>query len=229
MALSPIAHVGLAEETYARLREAIFAGDFEPTDKLDIPKLAELFGISRQPVKDALARLSTEGLVVIVPRKGTYVRPINSEDAINILNARLMMELWAVSHAKTVGPELLAPMAEIVRRMHDTIQASDFDFSTYNELDILFHEHIVMLANNPEIFRSYRALHSHYVTARYYYNRLDKSIRSDDDHRRILIALQRGDLNQAGVIVETHIVTGIEGILAMRNADQDREREEKQP
>lgn len=218
MALTPISHIGLAEETYARLRDAIFTGDFEPDDKLDISKLAERFGISRQPVTDALARLSTEGLVVIAPRKGTYVRPVSTEDAINILNARLMMELWAVAHAKKMTPEILNAMEELVDRMHDAIQSPGFDFSNYNESDILFHEHLVMLADNPEILRSYKALHSHYVTARYYYKRLDKSISSDDDHRRILVCLQRLELDEACDIVEHHIQSGINGIAHMAQA-----------
>lgn len=215
MALTVIEHVGLAEETYTRLRDAIFAGDFEPTDKLDIPGLAELFGISRQPIKDALARLSIEGLVVIVPRKGTYVRPVSTEDATNILNARLMMEMWAVAHAKKITPAILDMMTGLVERMRDAMQSTQFDFNSYNESDILFHEHLVMLADNPEILRSYKALHSHYVTARYYYRRLDKSIASDDDHCRILACLRRLELDEACGIVEHHIQSGINGIVQM--------------
>jgi DNA-binding GntR family transcriptional regulator len=215
MVLSPIAHVGLAEETYGRLRDAIFAGEFQPTDKLDIPRLAELFGISTQPVKDALAKLSTEGLVVIVPRKGTYVRTVTKEDAINILNARLMMETWAISHARAVTEVFLENLAQVIETMRAAIQSADFDFSSYNESDMFFHEQLVMLADNPEILRSYKALHSHYVTARYYYKRLDKSIASDDDHRRIWECLRNQQLNEACTIVERHIQAGIDGIARM--------------
>lgn len=212
VALTSIEHIGLAEEAYGRLRDAIFAGEFEPTEKLDIPKLADSFGISRQPIKDALARLSTEGLVIIVPRRGTYVRPVNVEDAVNILNARLMMETWAVGHAKTVSQEQLDILERLAEQMRQVIRASEFDFSAYNESDMLFHEHLVMLADNPEILRSYRALHSHYVTARYYYKRLDKSIASDDDHRRILACLKVHELQEACRIIEQHIEAGIHGI-----------------
>lgn len=215
MTLTTIAHVGLADETYTRLRDAIFAGDFEPDEKLDIAKLAELFGISRQPIKDALARLNTEGLVVIAPRRGTYVRPVNTADAINILNARLMMETWAVAHAKKVTGNVVDLLAGTVESMRQAIDAPEFDFSRYNEADIFFHEGLVMLADNPEILRSYKALHSHYVTARYYYKRLDKSMSSDDDHRRILECLRRSDLYEACSIIEHHIQAGINGIAHM--------------
>lgn len=215
MVLSPIEHVGLAEETYSRLRDAIFAGEFQPTDKLDIPHLAELFGISKQPVKDAVARLSTEGLVVIVPRKGTYVRPVTKEDAVNILNARLMMETWAIAHARPISPSVLEDMAQLIETMHAAIRSSEFDFGSYNECDMQFHEQLVMLAENPEILRSYKALHSHYVTARYYYKRLDKSIASDDDHQQIWKCLSKHQLAQACSIVEHHIQTGIDGIVRM--------------
>ena len=89
----------LTQQVYNILREKIIGRIYTPGDKLDIHKLAEDFGVSRSPVKDAINQLVHDGLIEIIPRKGTYVTQLNFTDFIEVLDARLMIELWAAKHA----------------------------------------------------------------------------------------------------------------------------------
>ena len=95
--MKPIIQERLVDEVYQRLRELIFQNSYVPGQRLDIERIAEQLGISRQPVVEAINRLAREGLLVIRPRVGTFVRKLSSQDVHEILETRLMIELFALS------------------------------------------------------------------------------------------------------------------------------------
>ena len=98
MFLTRVERGGLAGDVYQRIRDAIFSGELTAGARLDVRELSEALGVSSQPVKEALSRLSLEGLVVIRPRVGTFVRTLVDADIDHILDARLMIETFAVTH-----------------------------------------------------------------------------------------------------------------------------------
>ncbi len=217
--MEPITPIAISEESYERIRNAIFEGVFKPGQRLDVGRIAKEFGISKQPVKDAINRLELEGLVTIKPRSGSFVRSINKKDIHNILQVRLMIETFAVANIEKDKLKTTLPaMADCIANMEEILKNSPFEFLKYNECDIAFHEQIVSLANNPELIRSYRLLHSHYLTAWGYYSKAySRAIVADKEHGDIFNSLVERDFQTAQAIVQSHIQTAEAGLENLWN------------
>src|SRR6185312_14590413 len=89
----------LWERVVAALRRAIIVGELEPGSHLKEPVLAARFGVSRLPIREAIAQLDHEGLVRIEPRRGAFVIGLTEHDISDIYECRLMLELAAVRRA----------------------------------------------------------------------------------------------------------------------------------
>src|SRR3984893_8789589 len=81
------------------LREAILTGRYAPGSRLVQDDLAETFGMSRIPLREALRRLEGEGLVVISPNRGAIVRPLAPKDVVDLYDLRLALESLALRRA----------------------------------------------------------------------------------------------------------------------------------
>ena len=80
------------EAAYGHLRDSILRGSLLPGTRISEPNLAEQLGISRTPVREALQRLSQEGLVELTPAKGARVRVLSAEEVREVYEARAMLE-----------------------------------------------------------------------------------------------------------------------------------------
>ena len=214
MHVTQVRHILISDDVYKRLRDAIFSGELGSGERLDIRRLADEFGVSNQPVKEALNRLALEGLVSIKPRSGTFVRTLTLADIHHILDARLMIETFAVSAISDPDPALLAALGAKAAELKRSAHEQPFQLGHYNETDIDFHETLVQMSENPELLRLYRSLHSHFVTARVYFvTALEKTLANEDDHQHIYQALVHRDIAQARNIVKRHISDAKEGIV----------------
>src|SRR5437588_11613580 len=100
------------------LRQAIVLGHLEQGVHLKEPALAQRFGVSRLPVREAIAQLEREGLVRIEPRRGAFVIGVTEEDISDIYACRLMLETEAVRRAaRRVTPDALAELEKHVDQM----------------------------------------------------------------------------------------------------------------
>src|SRR5690348_11990924 len=106
-----IEHSDLTTKVYQWLKERILHHAFLPGDKLDVKQLADDLGVSRTPVKDAVNRLTSEGLVVLRSRRGTYVATLAPSDVRDLMEARLMIETWAVG--RVTAAEMVAAAAAV--------------------------------------------------------------------------------------------------------------------
>lgn len=209
----PLRRVAITADVYQSLRDAIFSGELRAGERLDVQRLASAFEVSNQPVKEALNRLALEGLVVIKPRSGTFVRSLSVEEMDQILDARLMIESFAVRNMKPPTEEELARLDLLANRLAEIANRSPFAYLKYNENDIEFHETLVGLAKNAELLRLYRSLHSHYVTARAYFSSAqEKALANESDHEEIVRAIGQSDSTRAVALVESHIFSAKRGI-----------------
>lgn len=216
MYLELIRRSSITDDAYLRIRDAIFSGVLTSGQRLDVGRLAESFGVSNQPVKEALQRLTMEGLTVIKPRSGTFVRILTIDDIHHILEARLMIETFAVSCISNPDSDLLRILGEKAIALKRLSHEQPFQYDLYNDTDIGFHETLVQMSENPELLRLYRSLHSHFVTARVYFiTALEKTFANEDDHQSIYQALVHRDSAQARNIVEQHISDAKEGIIRL--------------
>jgi DNA-binding GntR family transcriptional regulator len=140
----------VTEQVVVRLRQLIMSGGLEPGARIDQAELAQRFGVSVVPVREALARLQSSGLVRIVPHRGVFVESLSPEELVDIYNVRELLEEHA---ARLAAPNLtdldIAALEETSERMATAGEAQDYD--TY-------------LALNKELhFRIYRAARRAYL------------------------------------------------------------------
>ena len=130
----PIAYVNLTDQVYRAIKHRILSNELEVGSRLRDEELALQLSVSRTPVREALLRLSREGLVEIIPRSGTRVRTFTEEDIEEIFDLRIALEALAIRKAATrIGSadlERLREMfarAEIALKKGDPKPALDFD------------------------------------------------------------------------------------------------------
>ncbi|MBU8880717.1 GntR family transcriptional regulator [Bacillus sp. FJAT-29790] len=186
----------LTKQVYDVLRGKIIGRKYTPGEKLDIHKLADEFGVSRSPVKDAINHLVHEGLIEIIPRKGTYVTQLNFTEFIEVIDARLMIEMWAAKRIiNIITDEKIDEWGRIVQEMDSLLEVTPFPFEMYSKLDMQFHKMLIDLAENTKITEIYSSLNTHVSLSRIVHSTsLESTITRHKDHRRLYEAMLERDL-----------------------------------
>lgn len=209
--LRPLTSDSLVELAYNSIRQSILAGDFSPGEHLVESRIATELAISRAPVREAMKRLSQEGLTDEKPRRGSFVREITGENLIEIYNARLAIECSAVRLAVRKGASL-TPLEETLREMTEV--AANRDLAATVELEVLFHEQVVEASGNK-----YMALifHSLIGPVRIALGMDDSTYQSLEDvaaeHVPVLEAMSQGDADLAAAAMHDHIVSSLGPVL----------------
>lgn len=207
----------LAEQTYRILRDWIMKRQFKPGDKISAEEMAEKFGVSRTPVIVALQRLANEGLVEIIPQRGTFVTALTQRDVAELFEIRLMIELYAADQALATGrvsqflDDARKPMARMKQAM------SDGDYGDYDEFinaDQDLHMALVFLTGNQRLIRLYQDLHVHIHVARaHYIDSVEKARQACVEHDAIADAFRNGQPDHVRRALASHIGTVKERIL----------------
>src|ERR1035437_10745944 len=106
----------LTELAYLHIKRDILEGSFSEGTKLTEDTLAAQLGISKSPVREALNRLESEGLVSIEPRRGAYVRRFTLQEACDLFGLREVLEVHAVGLAR-ITPSLLKDLVDSIKRI----------------------------------------------------------------------------------------------------------------
>lgn len=207
------------DKVYRELKNAILKRTLIPGQKLDIFQLAEQFNVSRTPVKEAFNRLQMEGLLVIRPRKGTYVAEIDLNKVAEVFDARLLFETWAAQVGiPQASEEEILELRALSQQMDDCYKAETFDFFSFNELDNQFHQSIVRMGRNQSILDLYKSLNAHRITERAYYEfAYEKAQSTHDQHYAIVEAYIKRDVAEAVEQITKHIVSGKQMLAVFHN------------
>ena len=193
------------ERLYDQLRGAIASGEIQPLEPLVEADLMQRFGVGRPAVRVALVRLEQEGLVEREPNRSARVRLLGRDEALEIYEARILLETYAVGRAAQRATP--AETAEL-RALLDEIAASRESglFSHAADLDMRLHRRFLEIAGNRTIMRMHEGLHSHLVR---YRDRLrleqESSQSSLEEHRRIVDALAASDPDAASRLMKEHL------------------------
>ncbi len=138
----------LTEYVAQYLQVAIINGLLRPGELITEPEIAERLGVSRTPVREAMARLQAIGLIERTPGKyGTRVRAMSPDEAVQILQVRLILESAALEIAcATATEESLEPLRELLRIERQRIDAGELVL--LKERGWWFHESLIALAGN---------------------------------------------------------------------------------
>lgn len=217
-----------------KLEDAILKGSYPPGSKLLERDLADKFGVSRVPVREALQTLERWGLVNRL-NKGGRIRVVaarKKETILNAYNLRAMLEAQALSWQAQLGNlVLLHTLQSLVEQMHELIQKSDL--ATYRKTNAVFHFEIIKAVNNQKLNEAYLDVNR---MIRWYQSRTLYEMRmesSNQDHREMVAAYQEKDLTKINLLFMKHhnhaLELIIEGIEAGEENDElDNRRMEKE-
>jgi DNA-binding GntR family transcriptional regulator len=150
----------ISATAYDALREKIISRELAPGQRLDLNSIEEQMGISRTPLKEALARLEMEGLVEIFPRSGTYVTDPSPDQLAESFDVRLALEMFAIEMAvKTMTDAELEQVRALVEQLRQLAAAPDRDaiYPQYLALDHELLRQLLALAGNHRLGR----IHQH--------------------------------------------------------------------
>jgi DNA-binding GntR family transcriptional regulator len=206
-AIEPIATASFKSKAYEALKTAITAMDVYQSPsaiRLDERQLAQDFGVSRTPVREALAQLEREGFVRTVPRRGVYVARKTKREVIELITAWAALESMA-ARLITVS----ANDAEIssLRKMFATFEngALHAKLDEYSEVNIEFHQSIIRMSRNGVLIDLAENLFTHMrMIRRKTIGEKDRADRSIRDHMNIIEALEARDTARAEDLVRQH-------------------------
>ena len=195
------------DKAYAALRNVIMSSDIyrSRTDiRLDERQLAQDFGISRTPVREAMAQLEREGFVRSVPRRGIYVVRKSKREVIEMITAWAALESMA---ARLITENADAEEVASLRRMFTKFENGELHarLDEYSEVNIEFHQTIIRMSRNSVLTALAENLFTHMRMIRMKtIGEQDRADRSIHDHMHIIEALEARETARAEELVRTH-------------------------
>jgi DNA-binding GntR family transcriptional regulator len=226
----PLNRSTLSERTYEALKERILDQTLPPGFRLNIDALSRELGVSSSPIREALARLEGERLVVAELYSGSFVAPQPTSEYLHqLLDFRLLLE----GHCAALGAPrrdraTLAAMRQAFARMAAVRQIGTHyrEYRKFVQADMSFHQAIVDSAHNQVMTDAYRSLNAIILQSRLYKNRAAGSERASEvlvEHRGILEAFEAGDGALAAVLIGKHLEGGRRRLLTADDALQTTE------
>lgn len=195
----------LRELALEHLRNSIIDGSLKMGQVLSERKISEELGVSKSPVREALAQLRDEGLVSIEPQKGARVFSLSEAEVIQICDFRQAIEIAAFELALSRGPDGLANnMERVVREMGR--ERAKGNEKGYLALDTSFHQLIFEHAGNDYLTASYTRYVGKIAALRTHFAKLPQHTKlSYDEHLKISVAVRQGDINEIKSLLIEHI------------------------
>jgi DNA-binding GntR family transcriptional regulator len=194
-----------ADGGYGELRRAIATGALQPNERLVEADLTERLGVGRAAVRTTLARLEQEGLVVRERNRGARVRLIDEDEAVEILEARVVLEGLAARHAAlNATPDDIAALRKILKRMKGRLAGGDLLGAS--DVNAELHEMLLEIAQHRTASRLISGLKSQLVRFQYRTILLPgRSRRSYAEHEAIVDAIARRNPEAAEKAMRTHL------------------------
>ncbi len=212
-------HQTLREKILETIREAILKGNLKPGEKVAEPELAERFGISRTPIREAFRQLESEGYLTVIPRKGAVVAALSERDVEEFYAIKSILEGYAASLAAGNLTEKELERLEVVNQKLRTL-ANEGDVRSFYRVHNEFHEIFLKAADNVKLYELIHQLGMKFNRLRMaslsVTGRMEISV---DEHEKLLDAFRRKDGNAAENLVKKTAQIGGKVLLeSMANA-----------
>lgn len=197
------------ENIAAQLRTEIVTGELTPGIFLRQEELAQRFNTSRMPIRDCLKILEREGLVVLPTNRSAQVAPLDPESFQEINEMRAVAEPLAL---KLAIPELTNRQIEIAEAIQD--EAERADFTQFAKQNKSFHAALLAPCKRPRLLSHIATLNG--LSERYFHAaaiEMNYAGRSHREHRKLLEACKKRDIEMASQILEAHISTASKQML----------------
>ena len=221
VALAPLADTStFADRAYAALKDVIVSLNVyaEPAEvRLDERQLASDLGISRTPVREAMAQLEREGFVRSVPRRGVYVVRKSRREVVELITAWAALESMAARLiTQSASDEEIARLRAMFATFENGTLHAKLD--EYSEVNIAFHQAIIGMSRNRVLADLAENLFTHMrMIRRKTIGEQDRAARSIRDHMNIIEALEARDTARAEGLVRDHALGLAEHVAKYAN------------
>jgi len=194
--------VSAVQTVYGELKRMILDGVLAEGGPIRQEEVATQLGVSKIPVREALMRLQSEGLVRFIPNSGAVVETLTVDDYIEMLDMRMALECraleLAVPHFSSVD---LDRARELLSAHHSAITPEE-----WSDLNAEFHLTLYAPANRPRLVAAIQSVQEHMgKMLRMRVTKAAEHGRSHDEHIKILEACEKGDVKQSVKLLRSHI------------------------
>lgn len=215
MSALPLTPRALYEEVAELLRQRIFSRELAPGSWIDELKIAEEYGISRTPLREALKVLAAEGLITMKVRRGAYVTEVSETDLADVFHLLALLEADA---AGVVAARATEAQLQDLQRLHGELESAarpgQQDREKFFEINERFHKRLLEIANNRwrdqmvADLRKMMKLNRHHSLLKS--GRLDESLA---EHRALMSALLARDAAATVRCMQAHFQHGLEAAV----------------
>ena len=215
-------HQTLREKILETIRDAILKGSLKPGERVSEPELAERFGISRTPIREAFRQLESEGYLEVMPRKGAVVASLSERDVVEFYSIKSILE----GHAARIAAERMSERdlerLEAINAKLEQI-ATGGDIKTFFRVHNEFHELFIKASGNDKLTELINQLVLKF-------NRLrlaslaqpGRMAISVQEHRKIIEAFRNHDGDKAENLVRHTATIGAEVLIQSLAQEQGR-------
>jgi DNA-binding GntR family transcriptional regulator len=219
----------LVDQAFQRLRRDVLTGTFAAGRKLKVEELQDAYGFSSSPLREALSRLSQEGLVRADERRGFRVAPLSIDDLADITRMRLMLDVQALREAVAQGDDaweaaIVAAwyrLEKVESRLPEGPVILDEEWSALHRD---FHAALIAACPSQRQLAWSASLFDQAERYRRFSARYRKSVRrKSNEHKRIMDATLRRDADTACALLTDHIrgtLRNVEAVFASAEAAQ---------
>jgi len=202
-----------------RITEAILAKQLAPGTRLGEQQLADLFGVSRTLVREALTRLMARGIVTVSARRGWFVIEPTPEQAREAFEARRVIELGLLRqmHTRAIPVEAVRRLREHIEREQAAVAGADVGARSHLLGD--FHVCLCECLGNSLLSETLRDLTARTTLTAMLHQSSEQAKDSCLEHVHIVAALERGDVDAAEQLMQAHLQHVESGLNQMRSSD----------
>lgn len=188
-----------------KLREQIYQQELTPGDAIDEMALCERFGISRTPLREALKVLNSEGLIELIPRRGSFVRSMDVEELNELFPVMVVLEgLCAREAVENCEAEDLKKLESMHEKLEEFAKVGDVD--NYYEQNFVFHQAVQDLSGNKWLQRVIGDLRKVLRLARHMQLTMPGRLKASlEEHRQIMQAFIKNDPDLADKNMQNHL------------------------
>lgn len=211
MAAHSLAPKALYQEVAERLRQRIYNRELAPGSWIDELKIAEDYGISRTPLREALKVLAAEGLVTMKVRRGAYVTEVSEKDLHDVYHLLALLEADAAAVVAGQASETqLRELNHLHQQLHEAAQGSAKDTAAFFEVNERFHMTLLEIADNrwrDQLVLDLRKVMK--LNRQHSLLKLGRVAESLSEHDAIMKALNEHDSHRAREAMQTHFAKGL--------------------
>jgi len=205
----------IIDKIYNILKKRIINLEFKFNQKLNVKEIAQQFGVSQTPIRDALNNLVKDELVFVKPRVGYFIIKFTKNDLCEIYEVRKMIECFALENTINLNNKIFKKYYEKALKIKDKLSKFE-NYDEFNILDRDVHLNIVEESRNKQLIKMFFRIYSFVQISQNFDNTGERSLKEIDSIILLLEKILNKDILNAKAILREHIenckIIGIESL-----------------